>query len=289
MISEMEKKVYDFNDYRDFLEYCFKERKKKVPTTSFQGFALASQRSRAYLKNVLSKKRHLSLEAIEDVSQYFNLSIYEQEYVLYQFLASQVSIKQVKTHFDTTLKILKQQMIDASHRQALLAKNGISTAQKAHLFAHLKDAIAAAYARDKKFTDDSDWVARSLLGPAKVTKTEAAEIVKRLLKAEILKRKPDGSMEMIEDQFCKIHPAEFNYFKSALQMTIDALADIAPHEPSRFELGVMSFSDQTYQKVKTELLEFTARMGTYSKQDHSPDKKVFLTNFSLLCIAKEDK
>lgn len=282
----MQKHVYDFDDYRDFLDYCFKERKKKVPSTSFQGFALASQRSRAYLKNVLSKKRHLSLEAISDVSEYFNFSEYEQEYVLYQFLASQVSIKNVKNHFETTLKILKQQIIQSHKRQNQIKKEAMTAEQKSSLFANLKDAIVATHARDKSFKDNHSWISQSLVGVAKVNETEALEISNRLFKAGIVKRRSDGTYDVVEDQFCKIHPAEFNYFKSALEMTVDAMQDIASHEPSRFELGILSFSDQTYQKVKEELIDFAERIGKYSRQDNSPDKRVFLSNFSLLCVTK---
>lgn len=279
--------IFAFQDYRDFLNARFLEIKKQKKTISFQNFALAAKRSRAYLKNILSKNRHLSLDSIEDIVRYLKLTPCEREYLVYQYLASQTQESEIRLHFEKALQILKEQLI--AERSAQPKTNAIKSDAKAYLFTSLKSAVVAILAKDPSFRKDPDWISHQLVGVMKVDRTEAQKILDQLFQLGILKEEPDGKINVIPDQFHRIHPSEFNFFRSHLETAAKTFDETLSHRPSRFETGVYAFTDENYERALVELKGFIQRLNELANDEsdaaNASMKRVFLGNTSLVCVA----
>ena len=93
----------DSIDYRDFVEYFFLRQKSQNRNLSYQNTATKMGTSKSYLKLVIDKKRHMSIEKVGKFCDVFKLSDQERQIFLFLFLRDTCSDKLIKEIFKTTL------------------------------------------------------------------------------------------------------------------------------------------------------------------------------------------
>jgi len=81
-------KEFKFKDYRDYLKQIFQIKKNKNPHFSFQSFATKVGFTKSYLKMVIDKKRHVSVDKFLVVADYFKLSDDIKQYIVVQILSA---------------------------------------------------------------------------------------------------------------------------------------------------------------------------------------------------------
>jgi uncharacterized protein (TIGR02147 family) len=265
-------------DYRDFLNARYEALKKRSKKVSFQSYALRYGTSRAYLKNVISKKRHLSLDAIESVTDFLQLSRLEAEYVLYQFLMSQSHNEKVKEHFAEMLALLLGQSL-MTELPPKTGKPAIAASEKSWLLAHLKEAVLATLASQPDFREDYDWIQALLPDSMKFEVTEFESAL-----SEIKKRNLLGEVQ--SDQRYQTRPAELDHFKQGLRAVEATIDRPLQHRPSHFEMGVVAMTDAQYKEIVSDLQKIVLKIDGFSNVASQTETRVFVTSFSICCVAK---
>jgi uncharacterized protein (TIGR02147 family) len=97
-------RISKHDDYRDFLLFLANEKRSLHKRFSFQIFAKKLGVSKSYLKMVVDKKRHISIDRVFAVSRYFKLSDIENQYFIFLFLMNTTKDKSARNFFNVILK-----------------------------------------------------------------------------------------------------------------------------------------------------------------------------------------
>jgi len=75
-----------FHDYRELLAHLVLEKKRTQKNFSYQSFANKFGTSKSYLKLVVDKKRHIHMDKISSLCDFFGFNSFEREFFLFLFL-----------------------------------------------------------------------------------------------------------------------------------------------------------------------------------------------------------
>ena len=103
--------IGQFPDYRDFLKEKFLFEKSKKYAFSLQFCADKLKVSKTFVKLVLDKKRHFSIDTIPSLWDLFKFDSKERLYFTFLFCRSISNNAQLKTHFDLILQKIQEDAI----------------------------------------------------------------------------------------------------------------------------------------------------------------------------------
>jgi len=178
----MEKNIYTYLNYRDYLKDEFQQRREGKKYFSFSHFArLADMGSHSYVRMVMKGERNLSSKTIYKFSKALKLPKKEAAYfeALVQF--TQTTDESEKDLFFKRLKGLRpksfvQELNQDSHEYFTK-----------RYFVTIREMVAL-----KNFKEDYEWVA-SRLQPS-IKPAEAEHAVQTLLRLSLLKRDESGKL-----------------------------------------------------------------------------------------------
>ena len=106
MLAKNKINIYDYSDYRNFLQDFYELEKSLDPSFSYRVFATAVEMDASLLLKILQGKRHVSTKNIESFVQFFRFKEGKAEY--FRELVAYGKAKtddQVRKHFETLQKM----------------------------------------------------------------------------------------------------------------------------------------------------------------------------------------
>ena len=102
MFSKNKINIYDYSDYRKFLQEFYELEKSLDPTFSYRVFATAVNMDASLLVKILQGKRHVSPKCIETFVQFFRFKEAKAEYFREMVAYGKAKTdEQVRKHFET--------------------------------------------------------------------------------------------------------------------------------------------------------------------------------------------
>ena len=106
MFSKNKINIYDYSDYRKFLQEFYELEKSLDPTFSYRVFATAVNMDASLLVKILQGKRHVSRKCIETFVQFFRFKEAKAEYFREMVAYGKAkNDEQVRKHFETLQKM----------------------------------------------------------------------------------------------------------------------------------------------------------------------------------------
>jgi uncharacterized protein (TIGR02147 family) len=178
----VKKTIYDFDNYREFLQAAYLELKTEDPKFSFRYFSrVAGFKSSSALKDVINGRCQIAPKSIERFARALKLKKEEAQYFRHLVLLSQAkTLEERLSHAEqlTTFRKLREHRPLAAHQFNYY--NRWYTVPVRELVA-LKD-----------FQEDPEWIARQL--NPRITAMEASLALSDLLKLGLIKRDESGRL-----------------------------------------------------------------------------------------------
>lgn len=109
------KNVFDFNDYKAFLESV--EQSRKVFQKGFRSkLAEFISCQSGYISHVMNGNAHFSLEQTMRIAKFLNLNAREQKYLLSLVELARAGSTELKLHFENEVRALKEEYLNVKER-----------------------------------------------------------------------------------------------------------------------------------------------------------------------------
>lgn len=244
--------IYDFTDYREFLQSFFEFKKLTNSAYSASLFARKAglgNNSRGYLKLVIENKRNLSAQTIRSFSEALGLNAQESLYFENLVLFNQSDRNQDKKYYFERLM--------ASNKGGRSDQLELMKSQYAYVtnwyYVAIRELVAI-----KGFKEDAAWIVSQLRG--KVKKEEAVQAIKDLLTLGLLLRDPTTFELKQSEPLVKIAGGVFdaylqNFHLQMIERSKEALID--DEYEARHASGVtLSCAVDRLPEIKTVIAKF---------------------------------
>lgn len=245
--------LFDYFDYREFLQDYYRHHKTKNPAYSYRLFARkAKLGSPNYLKLVVDGKRRITDRTIYQFARGLGLSRDEEKYfrelVMYQEVSDPDSKEQ---HLRSLLKYQEKQRAPV--------------ALKSDRIKYLLDwyhVVVRELVLGRDFKEDPKWIARRLGN--KVTEAQAKESLDLLLKLNILERDTNGKLVQREPLLTSSDEVPSHVIRSLhrtyLRKAINSIFSI-PMERRELSGLVLSIPAYRVKEIKDEIKEFRKKLN----------------------------
>ena len=287
----MEKlKILEFQDYRDYLRSLVDEKKQLLKNRfSFQIFSQSLALSKSYLKMVIDKKRHISIERIFQISSYFKLSNVENQYFIFLFLKNTSKNKNIVSFFETILQTYKIRWASGSFNNERLPENPQSLY---YSFQWLQMSLAEVLQLEPNgMTAET---AHQLLGGDLIASID--EINGGLLNLQKLNVVSFDSDLWKSQISCILNDPspwdleEVKKFKTGTRRAEIALENFEKnniHAPARYHLYCMSLSKENCEEAIKLYDEFEMKIQELASRDQVKEDVLFVSNNVFSVIQKE--
>jgi uncharacterized protein (TIGR02147 family) len=272
--------IYDYFDYREYLNDIFNHYKKVDPAFSHRKF-LSDARipGSTYLLRVLRGERKLSTKYVANFSDAIRHSAAEANY--FTLLVGFVNEKKVDTRDYLLKKLIK---IRSAKTPYALQDKKLRYFEKWY-YPVIRDLVALV-----DFGNDYKTLARMLVPPIKPTQAKGA--VAFLLKHNFLKQRADHRgyepTEPVVSTPPRVNSTILSRFhKKNLELDIEAFANCSLSDRSISSV-TMSVSRETFEKIRLEIQEFRKRLLALARQDTTPTM-VCRVGFQMVPRAKVKK
>jgi uncharacterized protein (TIGR02147 family) len=268
--------IFNYFDYREYLEDCFNVLKSRRGGYSFREFSRrAGIKSHNFLPRIVSRQRNLSEKFIPQICAYLHLQEKEQKY-----LTALVAFNNAK-----------KPAIKEAHLRRLLALRVVRDEckledGKLHFFDKWYYPVIRELATICDFKDDYAVLAKHCI--PRISPSQARGAVAFLLKNGFLKRGADGrcfAADAVIATAAEVDSAIIpRYHTLTLQQCVKAVGAIAK-EDRNFSSSTLLVSRELYGEIKNEIYEFRKRLLAMAKNCKNPDMVCF-TGFQLLPRSK---
>jgi uncharacterized protein (TIGR02147 family) len=273
--------IYDYMDYRCFLKDRFFEVKKKNPGFSYRVFnRQGGIKSSGFLKLVIDGKRNLAHEGMRKIARGFRMSEAEGRYFELLVKFNQAADLEEKDRYFHELSLNKK----------FLSAKPLAAGQY-RLFSHwYYVAILEAVRIETKEIKNLPWLRRVIHPPLSIKQVKKA--VRSLMQWGLIKETKGGgfrrleSMLATEDEVKSLSAAKFHV--QMCQMA--ARAVMQEKAPDReFSTLTIVTSEESFQRVKSELQKFRKKLHSLLEQENSASKTfVAHLNLQLFKLTKGD-
>lgn len=272
MAGELERaktpNLFDYFDYREFLQDFYHFHKKKNSAYSYRLFARKARLgSPNYLKLVVDGKRRITDRTLYQFARGLGLARDEEKYfrelVLYQEVSDSDSKEQ---HLRSLLKYQEKQ------RVAIPLK-----ADRIKFLLDWHHSVIRELAVSKGFKEDPNWIAKRLGN--KITVEQAQESLDLLIRLNFLYRSSSGKLEQREPLLASSDevPSHVNrsLHRTYLRKAINSIfsVPIAKRELSGLVVAVPS---SRLKDVKEEIKEFRKKLNRKYGMEKDPDEVYFI-------------
>jgi uncharacterized protein (TIGR02147 family) len=271
--------VVDYEDYRDFIKDYYLQSKSLNSKVSLEFIAKRINITKGFLNLVMKKKRHLSVDSIFKMTNFFKLNPLEFQYLFFQILFHTAKEEEARTYFRSIVgsyKMYRQKTKDADLKapphqlefdeKVLLDQDWIAAA--IHSLYDIKD-----------FSMDPDWIHRRLGGNLVLSRSQVIEGIKKVQYLQ-----DSGRMTLGQDDLKDVHPADLNDHRRFItglrrvEKAIDLRGKTAIHRPSRFQLYTLSLSEGEIRKVIGLYEKFEKEILEIAKNSTERDRLILLSN-----------
>ncbi len=245
--------LFDYFDYREFLQDYYQFHKKRNSSYSYRLFARkAKLGSPNYLKLVVDGKRRITDRTLFQFARGLGLSRDEEKYFRELVLYQEVSDPDSKElHLRSLLKYQEKQRTP--------------TPLKADRIKFLLDwhhSVIRELVSTREFNEDPAWIAKRLGN--KVTEAQAKESIELLERLQILKRSHTGKLEQQEPLLTSSDEVPSHVIRSLhrtfLRKAINSIFSV-PVEKRELSGLVISIPMNRMKELKDEIKEFRKKLN----------------------------
>lgn len=255
--------LFDYFDYRDFLQDFYSFHKRRNSAYSYRLFARkAKLGSPNYLKLVVDGKRRITDRTLYQFSRGLGLNRDEEKYfrelVMYQEVSDPDSKDQ---HLKALMKYQEKQRTPSPLTEARSRALG----DWYHLV--IRELVAT-----KNFKEDYAWIAKRLAG--KITETQAKESIALLLNLKLLKRTAEGKLEQSEPLLTSSNDVPGHLLRNLHRFYLRrALASIFSMPVEKREMSglLLAIPAHRLKEVREEIKEFRKKMNRKYGMDKNAD------------------
>ncbi len=265
------KALFEFIDYRKFLQHYYNEQKENSRHFSYRYFAQKTGiNSPSFLKHVIDGKRNLTSPAIEKFCKALKLT--QKEAIYFRHL---VLFNQAKTSHE------KQEHYAVLRSMAGGIKESVLKTSQFDYFDKWYAVIIRELVCLHNFKNNYKKMAKSL-SPA-ITTTEARKTVELLLKLKLIKKNRDGTYTQTNQAIAVDDTITSMAVRSFAENMLD-LAKGALHNFKKSERHIsgltMGVSKETYDVLAAEVEAFKDRVKAIVNRDEQ-SSRVYQLNISL--------
>ena len=268
--------IFNYFDYREYLDDCIKLIKSKNPGFSFRALSknLCIQ-SHNFLPRILKRERNLSEEFVPLLTAYLRLSGKEIKYfeALVAFNdAKKTSVKEKCLKRLFSLRIAREEHKTQDEKFRFFDK---------WYYPVIRDLVGIC-----DFRDDYALLAHSCI--PNISPAQARNAVTFLLKNGFIRRETDGRYRAVEAEIAAAPEVDAaiipKYHKATLLQCVDAI-DTIKKEDRNFSSSTLLVSKELYEDFKKEMYHFRKRLFSMAKDCKNPEM-VCYTGFQLLPRSK---
>ena len=271
------KEIEKFDDYRDYIKYLFDIKKIENSKTSFQSFASKTKLSKSYLKMVIDKKRHISLDNIPILANYFNLNNRTKQLMMIKLMLLNTKSPDVENYFKSIYKsmlVQKQQ-----------TKKTILSEKKDSLQYKLTDMAILDIVRSPKLEKTDKWIQEMLGGSDIISIKEVRSSLNSLIKNEFIFKDKNGYFQSnVETVFSDPSVWDddgWSRFQLGLErahLSLEFVGKTDLHNPCRYHMYSVGLSKKNI-KVVTQLYdELKEKIEYLAEEKQDIEKIMFISN-----------
>lgn len=270
--------IYNYDNYRRFLEDSYKAKKTLDAKFSFRYFAAAAGFSSSnYLKLVMQGQRNLTDDSAKKVARAFELNIEESK-----FFQSLVAFNQAKTADQR--QFYAHQLLGSRKLKKMFPLRQTQY----EYYAHWYNIVIRELVGTAGFKEDANWIAKKVV--PQITPAQARKALDTLLTLQLIKHDDNGHLVQSEahlatpDEVTSSSVAMFH--KEMMKKASDAL-DLFPREKREFSSVALPMTKDTAKKVK-ELMQ-TFRKGIVEIASQESDANiVYYLNLQLFPLVNDE-
>ena len=271
--------IFEYTDYRKFLEDYYIEQKSKKRRFSYQKFAdKAGFNTKTFLFKVIHGEKALSKKSLGHVAKAMVLK--KRETVYFNAMVNFNDAKKTKEreHF---FNVMRKYMRRGSAK--------VLREYQYSYFAKWWHPVIRELVTTRNFKNDFKMLAKAVL-PG-IRPKQAKDSVKLLVNLGLIK-KGKGGLYIKTDATVSTGDevksfAVQKFHKDALTLAAESI-DRVPRRAREISSTVLFISKKNVETIKKEIQEFRKRLLSIAVHDHSADR-VYLGNFSFFPISKVRK
>lgn len=274
--------IFEYTDYRKFLNDYYGEKKKASPSFSYNALSLkAGIKSKGFLHDVMHGAKNLSKQTVVKLSEALGFRKNEAEYFENLVFFNQAADLKERNIFYDKMSSVKTGGALPEH-QKMLTKDQYDFYSKWH------HAAVRSLIHLHGFKGDYKWLARNVY-PA-ITPKQAKQSVELLLRLGLVEKQDNGVFRLTEAHITTgnevVSLAVLNFHKEAARLAADALEQL-PREKRNVTGLTMGISGEMYEKICEEIKKFRAKLVGMVDKDKNGDR-VYQMNFHLFPLSRTD-
>jgi uncharacterized protein (TIGR02147 family) len=275
--------IFDYTDFRKFLEDYYNEQKARKPQFSYRYFAnKAGFKNKGFVFNIIKGEKKLSKTSIYKLSRALELRKKEEEY-----FENLVAFNQAKDHDEKDYFYRKME-------ETKSRSNSKSTAQlvrrdQYEFYSYWYYSAIRSLINMYGFKDDYKWLARNVY-PV-ITVKQAKKAVTMLEKLNLIEKQENGVYRVVNKtittgkEFTSL--AVTNLHLETMRLAADALREM-PKQRRNITGLVLGISHKTYEKICEETHKFQEKLMQMAEKDEEADT-VYQFNFHLFPMSQTEK
>jgi uncharacterized protein (TIGR02147 family) len=275
-----ETQVFQYLDYRHFLNDFYQAKKQENPSFSHRVFAKkAGFVSPSLLLLVMQGKRNITQKSLPGFCKALDLNVRERKYFETMVLFNQSSNPEAKKHYyEQLVPIYKKE-----HGQHL----------KANQYDYLSNwygPVIREMIELPDFREDPKWISRKLKNL--VSPTDVKKMLDLLIELNLVERNDLGTLNIIDTNITTpdevFDVASFQFHQQMLSLAKRSLVEDQGHK--REISGITAaLSENQFEKIKQYIQEFQNKLMFELEQPDENQKHVYQFNCQLFPITKFDK
>jgi len=259
--------LFDYFDYRDFLQDFYHFHKKRNSAYSYRLFARkAKLGSPNYLKLVVDGKRRITDRTLFQFSRGLGLSRDEEKYFRELVMYQEVSDPDSKElHLKALMKYQEKQRTPTPLSES-----------KSKALSDWHHLVIRELVSTKGFQEDPQWIAKRLGG--KITASQATESLDLLLSLKLLRRNTEGKLEQSEPLLTSSGDVPGHLLRSLHRFYLrKALASLFSVPVDKRELSglLLAIPSHRIKEAKEEIKEFRKKMNRKYGMDKNAEEVFF--------------
>lgn len=273
--NENKPHIYEYSNYRFFLQDMYKHLKLTSRAFSFRYFSRkAGFRSPNFYKLVMDGQRNLSGESVMKFAKALKLNPSETKFFHNLVMMQQSDNLEEKKHY--TELVLKSKSYRKAHP---LSKDQFDYLSQWYVIP-IREMLCL-----KGFQGDSQWIASQL--QPEITPTQASEALELLQKLGLAKENADGTWQQTDriistgDEIESI--AAVQYHKQMIEKAAGSLTQ-SP-ETRDVSSVTLTLSEETYKKLRSRIRDFRKELLAIAEAEQDPEN-VYQMNFQVFPLTK---
>jgi uncharacterized protein (TIGR02147 family) len=274
--------IFEYTDYRKYLEDYYQEKKKQNPKYSYQVIAQkAGFNNRGFVYNIIKGIKSCSKSHCFRLSQALSHTTFEAEY-----FENMVSFNRAENLKEKNFFFDKLNQIRAA--TANISKAQIIKQNQYELYATWYHSAIRSLIGMYKFDGDYDWLSKMVF--PLITTKQAKQSVDLLLSLGLIYQDENGFFNITEKSITTGNDisgfAISNFHLECTNLAKNAIHNL-PRDQRHATGLTLGISRKTYDEICKEIEEFQQRLMMIANQDEKANQ-VFQINFHFFPFSKSD-